>query len=183
MTKLLVVSGHVDLAHSVANKAILAGLRKEFPNAEIDDLAELYPDYKIDVKAEQDKLVKADVIVLQFPFYWYSCPSIMRKWFEDVLSYGFAYGSSGKALAGKKLLVSFTMGAAKELYNRNGLEHFAVEEFMPQFTNLANLCSMQWCGYLCTGGYSFVAEQTKQIEMANEHTKELVEKIKIIEIW
>ena len=178
MTNLLVVSGHVDLAHSVANKAILAGLQKEFPDAEFDDLIGLYPDYKIDVKAEQDKLVKADVIVLQFPFYWYSCPSIMRKWFEDVLSYGFAYGSSGKALAGKKLLVSFTMGAAKELYNRNGLEHFAVEEFMPQFTNLANLCSMQWSGFVCSGGYQFTAEEAKKIEMANKHVKELVDTIK-----
>ena len=178
MANLLVVSGHVDLAHSVANKAILAGLQKEFPNAEIDDLAELYPDYKIDVKAEQDKLVKADVIVLQFPFYWYSCPSIMRKWFEDVLSYGFAYGSSGKALEGKKLLVSLTLGAPADMYQHDASQNFEIGEFMPSFMQLANLCSMQWSGFVCSGGYQFTLEETKKIDMANKHVKELVDTIK-----
>ena len=178
MANLLVVSGHVDLAHSVANKAILAGLQKEFPNAEIDDLAELYPDYKIDVKAEQDKLVKADVIVLQFPFYWYSCPSIMRKWFEDVLSYGFAYGSSGKALEGKKLLVSLTLGAPADMYQHDASQNFEIGEFMPSFMQLANLCSMQWSGFVCSGGYQFTLEEVKKIEMANKHVKELVDTIK-----
>ena len=54
MTNLLVVCGHTDLKNSVANKAILENLRKEFPSAEIDELITLYPDYKFDVKAEQE---------------------------------------------------------------------------------------------------------------------------------
>ena len=178
MTKLLVISGHVDLAHSVANKAILAGLQKEFPDAEFDDLIGLYPDYKIDVKAEQEKLVKADVIVLQFPFFWYNCPSIMRKWFEDVLTHGFAYGSNGKALEGKKLIVSTTAGAPTEMYQHNAAQNFEIGEFMPSFMQLANLCGMQWSGFVCSGGYQFTAEETKKIEMANKHVKELVGTIK-----
>ena len=178
MTKLLVVSGHVDLAHSVANKAILAGLQKEFPDAEFDDLIGLYPDYKIDAKAEQEKLVKADVIVLQFPFFWYNCPSIMRKWFEDVLTHGFAYGSNGKALAGKKLIVSTTAGAPTEMYQHNAAQNFEIGEFMPSFMQLANLCNMQWSGFVCSGGYQFTLEEAKKIEMANKHVKELVDTIK-----
>lgn len=178
MTKLLVVSGHVDLAHSVANKAILAGLQKEFPDAEFDDLIGLYPDYKIDAKAEQDKLVKADVIVLQFPFFWYNCPSIMRKWFEDVLTHGFAYGSTGKALAGKKLIVSMTTGAPSEMYQHDAAQNFEIGEFMPSFIQMASLCSMQWSGFVCSGGYQFTLEEDKKIEMANKHVKELVDTIK-----
>lgn len=178
MTKLLVVSGHVDLAHSVANKAIFEGLKKEFPEAEFDDLIGLYPDYKIDVNAEQEKLVKADVIVLQFPFFWYNCPSIMRKWFEDVLTHGFAYGSNGKALEGKKLLVSLTLGAPTEMYQHDASQNFEIGEFMPSFVQLANLCSMQWSGFVCSGGYQFTLEEDKKIEMANKHVKELVDTIK-----
>lgn len=178
MTKLLVVSGHVDLAHSVANKAILAGLQKEFPDAEFDDLIGLYPDYKIDAKAEQEKLVKADVIVLQFPFFWYNCPSIMRKWFEDVLTHGFAYGSNGKALEGKKLIVSTTAGAPTEMYQHDASQNFEIGEFMPSFIQMANLCRMQWSGFVCSGGYQFTLEETKKIEMAKNHVKELVDTIK-----
>lgn len=178
MTNLLVVSGHVDLAHSVANRTILEGLKKEFPEAEFDNLAELYPDYKIDVKAEQEKLAKADVIVLQFPFFWYNCPSIMRKWFEDVLTHGFAYGSNGKALEGKKLLVSLTLGAPVDMYQHDASQNFEISEFMPSFIQMANLCSMQWSGFVCSGGYQFTAEEAKKIDMANKHVKELVDTIK-----
>jgi len=178
MANLLIVSGHVDLAHSVANRTILDGLKKEFPEAEFDDLIGLYPDYKIDAKAEQEKLVKADIIVLQFPFFWYNCPSIMRKWFEDVLTHGFAYGSNGKALAGKKLLVSLTLGAPADMYQHGKEENFEIGEFMPSFIQLANLCSMQWSGFVCSGGYQFTLEEDKKIEMANKHVKELVDKIK-----
>ena len=178
MTKLLVVSGHVDLAHSVANKAILAGLQKEFPDAEFDNLIGLYPDYKIDAKAEQEKLVKADVIVLQFPFFWYNCPSIMRKWFEDVLQHGFAYGSNGRALEGKKLLVSLTLGAPTEMYQHDASQNFEIGEFMPSFIQMANLCRMQWSGFVCSGGYQFTAEEAKKIDIANKHVKELVDTIK-----
>ena len=63
----------------------------------------LYPDFKIDVKKEQEKLVKADSIILQFPMFWYNAPALMRQWFESVLEHGFAYGSKGKALEGKKI--------------------------------------------------------------------------------
>ena len=180
MSNLLIISGHTNLDISVANKTILENLKKEFPNAEIDVLSKLYPDYKIDVNAEQEKLKKADVIVLQFPFFWYSCPSIMRKWFEDVLLHGFSHGTTGKALEGKKFLVSFTLGATEEKYRHGEFQNFEIDEFMPQFHQLANLCSMEWCGYVCSGGYVFIAEQGKKIEIANQHSNKLISKIKTL---
>ncbi|MBQ7536677.1 MAG: NAD(P)H-dependent oxidoreductase [Rickettsiales bacterium] len=178
MTNLLVVCGHTDLKNSVANKAILENLRKEFPSAEIDELITLYPDYKFNVRAEQDKLVKADVIVLQFPMFWYNCPSIMRKWFEDVLLYGFAYGSNGKALESKKVIVSFTTGAPFEKYRYGEMQNFEIGEFMPSFIQLTNLCGMKWSGYICTGGYTFTSEDSTKRNLISEHVNKLVEKIK-----
>ena len=177
MANLLVVCGHSNLDISVANKTILENLKKEFPNAEIDVLSKLYPNYQFDVEAEQEKLKKADVIVLQFPFFWYSCPSIMRKWFEDVLLHGFAYGTTGKALEGKKFIVSFTTGAPRDKYKHGEFQNFEIDEFMPQFHQLSNLCSMEWSGYVCSGGYVFTTEQDKKVEMANQHSKELISKI------
>lgn len=90
MSNILIVSGHTDLNESVANKTILEEISNKLPKAEVDYLDKLYPDYKIDVKAEQEKLVKADVIVLQFPILWYSMPSIMSKWMEDTFENGFS---------------------------------------------------------------------------------------------
>lgn len=68
MKNVLIISGHTNLAASVANKTILETLNERLPEAEIVKLDELYPDFKIDVEAEQQKLLRADIIVLQFPF-------------------------------------------------------------------------------------------------------------------
>ena len=64
--KVLVVSGHPDLKNdSLANKMILKEIKKLYPEVELDILSNLYPDYQINVTAEQEKLHRADVIVFQ----------------------------------------------------------------------------------------------------------------------
>lgn len=69
MQNILVVSGHTDLNNSVANKAILERLENKLPQAEFVYLDKLYSDFQIDVEAEQEKLLNADIIVLQFPIF------------------------------------------------------------------------------------------------------------------
>ena len=178
MSNILIISGHTDIQHSRANKIILENLKNEFPNAEFNSLIELYPDYKFDVEKEQAKLLKADIIVLQFPLFWFSCPSIMRKWFEDVLLHGFAYGTQGKALKEKKVIVAFTTGAPLDAYQYGGWENFDISAFLPQFIQLTNLCSMEWAGYVVSCGYSFVANDQKIKELADKHSYDLAEKIR-----
>jgi len=105
MKNVLIVSGHTDLNESVANKKILEELSRELPYAQIDYLSELYPDFKIDVSQEQQKLLDADVIVLQYPMFWYSMPSLLERWMEETFRHGFSHGSNGNKLKGKKLIV------------------------------------------------------------------------------
>ena len=53
----------------MANKTILETIAQRLPQAEIVQLDSLYPDFQIDAQAEQQRLLKADVIVLQFPVF------------------------------------------------------------------------------------------------------------------
>ena len=71
MKKVLIISGHTNTeSDSMANKQILNELQTRLlPEAEYDILDRLYPDYRIDVEAEQKKLVEADIIVLQYPVF------------------------------------------------------------------------------------------------------------------
>ena len=64
-------------------------------------LYEQYPNWNIDVAKEQQSLLKADIIVVQTPFYWYSTPGLFKEWEDRVLEYGFAYGDGGDKLKGK----------------------------------------------------------------------------------
>ncbi len=76
MAHILVVSGHPDLNHSIANATILDELATALPDAEIRRLDWLYPDGKFNIAAEQESLLQADVIVWQFPFSWYGAARV-----------------------------------------------------------------------------------------------------------
>ena len=117
----------------------------------------IYPNRRFDIAAEQDALLKADVIVLQFPFSWYSVPGLMKLWIDEVFVHGFAHGSTAK-LGGKKLIVSFTTGAPATLYQKDGFFKHSVEDYLPQFETFAALCGLDYQQpvYTCGIGYGYV---------------------------
>jgi NAD(P)H dehydrogenase (quinone) len=63
------------------------------------------------ISQEQDKLVSSDLLILQFPLWWWSFPSILKGWIDRVLSSGFAYGKDA-TLKPKKIMYSITTGGA-----------------------------------------------------------------------
>lgn len=163
MKKVLVISGHTDLATSVANKTILDTIGQYLPETEIVKLDTLYPDFKIDVDAEQQRLLKADIIVLQFPIFWYSAPSILERWIEETFRHGFSHGSTGNKLKGKKMILSFTTGAPQEMYSHKGAMGYTIEEFLPCYKATCNLCQMEFAGYIYTGGVSYGTRTTPEL--------------------
>ncbi len=70
-------------------------MAKTLPNADFLYLDQTYPDYQIDVAREYARLVRYNVIILQFPLFWYSCPSLLKRYIDDLFFYGFAIGSKG----------------------------------------------------------------------------------------
>lgn len=172
MKNILVVSGHTDLNNSVANKTILEELQKNLPNADFLILDKLYPTFQINTEAEQQRIVNSDIIVLQFPLFWYSVPSIMSRWIEEVFVHGFSHGSTGNKVRGKKLVLSFTSGAPEEMYQTGGLQNYPIEDFLPPLKQFANLCGMDWCGYIYSGGLSY-ANRNDETKLKQMHDKSL----------
>ncbi|MDE5833276.1 MAG: NAD(P)H-dependent oxidoreductase [Desulfovibrio sp.] len=179
MSKTLVISGHPDYKSSVANRAILDDLHRLLPAAEIVYLDALYPDFRIDVRREQERLPDADVLVFEFPFWWYGSPSLMHRYVEDVFTHGFAYGSQGHALAGKKFILSFTTGAPEAAYSPTGAQGYAIEAFLPSFLAMAKLTKLDYAGFVASYGMALVDKEDKKardavIAKAGEHAKKLV---------
>lgn len=157
MANILIVSGHPDIdGDSVANKAILEELARLLPEAEIDRLDLMYPDYCIDVAAEQAKLVAADVVVLAYPVWWYSYPALMHKWMEDVFAHGFSHGRTGNKLAGKKLIASLTAGAPASVYEP-GAGAMTVEDLLVPLKATCALTQMEFAGYVFTADVSYLS--------------------------
>jgi NAD(P)H dehydrogenase (quinone) len=83
-----------------------------------------------DIAAEQEKLLWADAVVFQFPVWWFGFPAILKGWFDRVFAYKFAYGyrDAGNtyrygdgALAGKRALLSVTLGGSEAEYGLRGI--------------------------------------------------------------
>lgn len=173
MKKILVISGHPHIeSDSLANKTIVGELRNNLPNATIHNLGELYPDYQFDIPKEQSLLMAHDVIVLQFPMFWYSVPSLLQKWLEDVFVFGFSHGIGGDKLKGKKLVISVTTGAPKEAYSSQGIMGHTVEEFLYPIEGIATLTQMQLIPPVYLNGVSYSARTDE------ETTRQMTEKIK-----
>lgn len=99
---------HPNFSQSRANKLLYNAIPK---HAEKRNLYELYPDFHIDVQAEQHVLEHADRIILQFPMQWYSTPPLLKQWEDDVILHGWAYGSGGFALENKEFGIAVSTGA------------------------------------------------------------------------
>jgi len=140
----LIILAHPKFERSVANKTVADELRNSSTDIEIRNIHDLYPDYKIDVKAEQDALLRHQTIVFQYPFYWYNMPGILKHWFDEVFAYQFAYGSRGNKLKGKNFIPSFTVGSSESSYNILGSQHFRVYEFCKNLEQTALFAQMNY---------------------------------------
>ncbi|PWC60489.1 NAD(P)H dehydrogenase [Azospirillum sp. TSH7] len=86
-----------------------------------------------DVKAEQEKLLWADALILQFPLWWFSMPAILKGWIDRVYAYGFAYGVGEHSdhrwgdrygegtFSGKRAMLIVTTGGWEQHYAPRGI--------------------------------------------------------------
>uniref|UniRef100_A0A9J8B0U1 Ribosyldihydronicotinamide dehydrogenase [quinone] n=1 Tax=Cyprinus carpio carpio TaxID=630221 RepID=A0A9J8B0U1_CYPCA len=78
-----------------------------------------------DIVDEHNKLKEADLVIFQFPMYWFSVPAIMKGWMDRVLTLGFAYTLEKRYSEGifrnKKAMLSFTTGSHETMFSSNGI--------------------------------------------------------------
>lgn len=141
----LILAAHPDLADSRVTRT-LVGAARSLPDVTLRDLYDLYPDYLIDVEAEQAALEAARVIVLLHPLHWWSMPALLKLWIDDVLRFGWAYGASGQsaALAGKQLWLVTSTGSSAASYAPGGVQGHPLDAFLLPYIEMARLCGMQW---------------------------------------
>jgi len=138
-----VIHAHPYMSRSHANLALVNALRQA-PGVELRPLYDLYPDFDIDIAAEQRGLLAADLIVCMHPIYWYSAPSLLKHWFEKVLTLGWAYGDGGDALRGKHCLWVPTTGGEASDYAPDGMHAHPFADFAPPIEQTARFCGMTW---------------------------------------
>lgn len=173
MKNVLVVLAHPNIEKSVGNKSISEAIN-QLEHSEVRNLNLLYPDFKIDVEAEQAALKKADVIIFQYPLFWYNMPAILKEWKDKVFTYGFAFGKGNYQLEGKEIIVSFTTGSSLKDYPQDVLEKIVFP-----FKGLADFCKMKYVTEVISHEINNYSDEAieKSKSFADLHTQKIIELI------
>lgn len=159
MANVLLIFAHPALESSRINKVLVEGI-DQIPGLHFHDLYQHYPDFYINVQREQELLLQHDIVIWQHPLYWYSTPPLLKQWIDLTLEHGWAYGSTGIFLKGKKLLSVITAGGGRKAYEAGGSNHYSIQEFLRPLEQTAKLCGMAYLP-------PYVIHSTHSIDEAN----------------
>lgn len=113
-----------------------------------------------DILQEQEKILWSDVVIFQFPLWWFTTPAILTGWFDRVLTAGFAYDKDQFLETGllkpRKAMLSITTHASASDYQIGGL-HGDIETYLRPIYH-----TLQFAGMIVLE--SFIAYEITQIE-------------------
>jgi glutathione-regulated potassium-efflux system ancillary protein KefG len=143
MAKILILFAHPRYEYSLVQQR-LSAVAQTVRGVTFHDLYELYPDFDVQVEQEQELLINHDMIIMQHPFYWYSCPPLLKQWIDLVLEHGWAYGKEGNSLRGKKMFNAISTGGKQGAYEPGGFNRYTITQFLVPFDQTARLCNIEY---------------------------------------
>jgi len=160
--RILILFAHPALERSRVNRVLVRGLDR-MEGVTFHDLYEAYPDFDVDVEREQTLLGLHDVVIMHHPFFWYSTPALLKQWEDLVLVHGWAYGTGGTALHGKKLMSAITTGGSEAAYRSDGHNAHTIDELLLPIKRTAILCGMEYLRpFVVYGAHGMTKEQMNE---------------------
>ena len=142
-SRIYLLAAHPHWRDSRVNRRLFQAAQ-QLAGVDANDLYASYPDYDVDVEAEQQRLLRADLLVLVHPIQWYSMPPLQKLWFDEVLAWGWAYGAGGAALHGKDCWLAATTGGPESSYHPKSYNRYFFDAFLPPYEQTAALCGMRF---------------------------------------
>ena len=146
MPRTLIIAAHPRLEQSRVCRAMMAAAQQAADagaDLAVRDLYALYPDYLIDVAAEQAALADVQLLVWLHPIHWYGMPPLMKLWLDEVFAFGWAYGG-GQALRGRDLWLVTSTGGPEASYRGDGYNRYHFDAFLPPYDQTAALTGLRF---------------------------------------
>jgi NAD(P)H dehydrogenase (quinone) len=78
-----------------------------------------------DIAREQERFLKADLVIWVYPIWWGGVPAILKGWFDRVLAFGFAYADGRRYDTGffpdKRGILCLTTGGTQQRFSATGV--------------------------------------------------------------
>ncbi|MFC5448976.1 NAD(P)H-dependent oxidoreductase [Paenibacillus aestuarii] len=172
--KTLVIVTHPNIKTSRVNRTWLNELSKH-NEITVHELYKAYPDENIDVAKEQQLIETHDRVIFQFPVFWYSAPFLLKKWFDSVLQYGWAFGPDGSKTAGKEFGVAISTYGTTASYQQDGSNRFTLQEILRPFEATTQFISSTYLPHFAISDVSNLTD-----ERLAQSTKDYVNHIKSV---
>ena len=179
------MKAHIIYAHpnpESFNHAIMQRVQSALVTAEVEHtISDLYAmnfnpvlrasDVKLvqdDVLDEQQKITKADFIIIIYPVWWTQMPAILKGYVDRVFAYNFAFqlNESGfpiQLLQGRKGIVISTFGSPEEFYESKG--------YLAAFEKTVDTGILEYVGIACVahlhfGNIARKSNQERKVDLA-----------------
>ena len=137
LRKVVILLAHPNIKASQANKALIDAV-SDIEGVAVFNLYELSEDIAFNVDEWSKIISDTSAVIYQFPFYWMSAPSLLKKWQV------FTFLSKTPAVAGKPLMVVTTTGSEYEAYRSGGRNRFTTDELLRPYQGSAIHSGMVW---------------------------------------
>ena len=137
--QVVVLLTHPNIKESRANKALMDAI-SDMGEVAIYNLYEMRVEDAFNAEIWSTIISHASALVFQFPFYWMSAPSLLKRWLDEV----FTYLAKTPAVAGKTLMVVTTVGSEHDAYRSGGRNRFTVDELLRPYQASAVHAGMIW---------------------------------------
>ncbi|HJA73998.1 MAG TPA: NAD(P)H-dependent oxidoreductase [Candidatus Limosilactobacillus faecipullorum] len=151
--KTLVVIGHPKLADS-ETQPFLKQVGKNW--ATFHEL-----EAPFDVTTERQLIWQAERVILQFPFYWYSVPAIMKQWLDEVFD-DELLGPHHDRLTNKELGVVVSLGRPISEFQSGQKQAFTIDEYLRPLQGLALATKMKWLSPLVVSQFVYQSDLAQQ---------------------
>lgn len=139
LRKVVILLAHPNIKGSQANKALIDAV-SDIEGVAVFNLYELSEDIAFNVDEWSKIISDASAVIYQFPFYWMSAPSLLKKWQDEV----FTHLSKIPAVAGKPLMIVTTTGSEDDAYRSGGRNRFTTDELLRPYQGSAIHSGMAW---------------------------------------
>ena len=158
MTKTLIIMSHPDVTQSSSQQFLLAAVKGEeqIQVRHLESILAAQGSKHFDKTLERAFLQEADRIILQFPLYWYQCPSVMKQWMDEVLTLNLSQKAK------KEFGIVVTVGAKSDRYTAGGSVGFGIEELLRPYQALANQLGWEYQTPFVIYQFQYLPEIQKQ---------------------
>lgn len=153
--KTLLIISHPDYQQSMGQQFLKESIKDE-SSITVHHLDSVYPNGNFSVGEEIKLLKKHDRIIFQFPLYWYSSPSLLKEWQDQVLS-----NINDKSLKNKEFGIVLSVGTSDKEYRPGGKIELTMEQILAPFQALAKYFEIQYLPHFPINQFAYMTEEKK----------------------